>query len=102
MKRWPLHPKPNTYEWLDCYVRRLAGCYGVSYECFLRKALNMSMLELQEYKVTHLLSPIALQLLSNGTGVRVRRLKLMTPSNVWKRLMRNIERTMTPDETKGA
>jgi len=99
MKRWPLHPQPDTYEMIDPYLRRLALCYGVQHRYFLQKILAMSVSELQEYRMEEL-PPKALQILSNGTGVRLRRLKLMSPTNVWKRIMRDINKTMTPDEIK--
>lgn len=97
MKRWPLHPQPRSHEILSSYIRRLADCYGVSYKYFLQKALSMSPLELQEFRPNEP-SLKALQHLSNGTGVSVRRLKLMTFANVWKRLMKELNETMLSDK----
>lgn len=99
MKRWPLHPQPYAYETLDSYIDRLANCYGVKRRYFLQKALAMPISELQVFRPNEL-SMEVLQRLSDGTGVKIRQLKLMTLCCVLKRQMKKIERTMTPDEIK--
>jgi hypothetical protein len=40
-KRWPLHPHRTSWETLESYVRRLAGCYGFRYETFCLHALGI-------------------------------------------------------------
>jgi hypothetical protein len=99
IQRWPLHPQPYGYETLDGYIRRLADCYGVKYKYFLQRALGMSLSELMEYQ-SSVLPPKALQLLSNGTGCNRKRLKLMTIGNNIKRALKEIQKTMTPEEIK--
>jgi hypothetical protein len=87
MQRWPLPPKPGQYETLRDYLHRLAECYGVNYNYFCRKALIMSPSELQKFRPNDPTLEI-LQRLSNGTGISIRRLKLMTISMIWRRLMK--------------
>lgn len=99
MKRWPLHPQPYVYETLGSYIDRLASCYGVKRRCFLQKALAMPASELQVFRPDEL-SMEVLQRLSDGTGVTLRRLKLMTICCVLRRQVKKIERTMTLDEIK--
>jgi hypothetical protein len=99
MKRWPLHPQPDNYETLYFYIQRLARCYGVKYRYFLQKACVLSATELQEFRPNEPTMKV-LQRLSDGTGVQIRRLKLMTSCCALKRAVRKVERTMTPDEIR--
>lgn len=98
-KRWPLHPVPYPYETLYHYMCRLAECYNVGYKYFCRRALAMSPTELE--RIESDMPPInVLKHLSNGTGVSVERLELMTFAKVWECLMKDLEEAMSSDGYK--
>jgi hypothetical protein len=85
-KRWPLHPKPYRYEILECYVHRLAECYGVRYEYFCLRALGIPAGDSLARQFEQP-APELLQRLSNGTGIPVEQLEQMTRPLVWRRIM---------------
>ena len=95
--RWPLHPKPQAYETLERYVRRLAEGYGARYDHFCLRALGIPLGDrharwLQEP------APDLLRRLSDGTGVPVEQLEQMTLPHVWARLLDEMRRiAATPD-----
>jgi hypothetical protein len=96
-KRWPLHPKPYSYEILECYVRRLAGCYGVRYEYFCLRALGIPAGDSLARQFEQP-APELLQRLSNGTGIPVEQLEQMTRPLVWRRIMEEMNRyAATPE-----
>ncbi|MFT4060142.1 MAG: TniQ family protein [Legionella sp.] len=85
--RWPLHPKPRPYETLEKYVRRLAECYGVGYENFCLRALNISSNDSKARQFREP-TPELLQRLSHGTGIAIEVLEQMTLECIWDRLMK--------------
>jgi len=86
LKPWPLHPKPHSYETLEQYVRRLAGCYCARYECFCLHALGIPVGDCQARRFQKS-TPDLLLRLSDGTGVSVAQLEQMTWRLIWDRLM---------------
>ncbi|HYA39646.1 MAG TPA: TniQ family protein [Candidatus Methylomirabilis sp.] len=93
--RWPLHPQPRTYETLEAYVHRLAGCYGARYDDFCCRVLGLSHGDkLQE--------PAAdvLRRLSEGTGVPFEQLARMTWRHIWNRLMDEMHRIAATPEAR--
>lgn len=84
--RWPLHPKPHSYETVEQYVRRLAACYGSRYEHFCLRALGISTDDSQARQFKEP-TPELLRRLSDGTGISVGQLEQMTLSRIWNRLM---------------
>ena len=96
-KRWPLHPKPHSYETLERYVRRLAECYGVRYEHFCLRALGIPANDSQARRFQEP-APELLRLLSDGTGIPVGLLEQMTLSQMWDRLMEELRQyAATPE-----
>jgi hypothetical protein len=96
-KRWPLHPKPYSYETLEGYVRRLAQCYGARYEYFCLRALGIPVDDSQARRF-HEPTLELLHRLSDGTGVPVELLEQMTFPFVWNRLMDEMGRfAATPE-----
>lgn len=85
--RWPLHPKPRPYETLEKYVRRLAECYGVGYENFCLRALNISSNDSKARQFREP-TPELLQRLSHGTGIAIEVLEQMTLECIGDRLMK--------------
>jgi hypothetical protein len=85
-KRWPLHPKPYSYETLERYVRRLAECYCARYEHFCLHALGIAADDSQARRFQEP-TPELLQRLSDGTGIPVGLLEQMTLLRIWERLM---------------
>lgn len=88
--RWPLHPKPRSYETLEKYVRRLAECYGVGYENLCLRALNIPANDSRARQFREP-APELLQRLSQGTGIAIEVLGQMTLACVWDRLMKDFE-----------
>lgn len=88
-KRWPLHPKPHSYETLEQYVRRLAECYGARYEHFCQRALGIPADDSQARRFQEP-TPELLRRLSDGTGIPVGLLEQMTLPRIWNRLMDEI------------
>ena len=84
--RWPLHPQPYSYETLGQYARRLAECYGASYENFCLRALGIPTVDSQARRFKEP-APEVLQRLSQGTGVPVEQLEQMTWWRIWARLL---------------
>ncbi len=89
--RWPLHPKPQAYETLERYVRRLAEGYGACYEYFCLRALGIPLGDHQARWLQEP-APEVLQRLSDGTGVPVEQLAQMTWRHVWDRLLDEMRR----------
>ena len=85
-KRWPLHPKPYSYETVEQYVRRLAECYGARYEHFCLRALDIPADDSQARRFQEP-TPELLRRLSDGTGIPVGLLEQMTLPRIWNRLM---------------
>jgi hypothetical protein len=95
--RWPLHPQPRVYDTLEGYVRRLAECYGVSYDHFCRRALGIPDVDSQARRF-QAPSPDVLRRLSDGTGVPIERLAQMTWRNIWNRTMDEAHRIIATPE----
>jgi len=85
-RRWPLHPKPYSYETLKSYVHRLAECYHVRYEHFCQNALGIPADDNQARQFQEP-APELLLRLSKGTGIPVEMLEQMTWPRIWNRLM---------------
>jgi hypothetical protein len=69
IKKWPLHPRPSTYELLSHWIETLAKIYGVSYSNFCKNVLG-----LEAYEISSLNRSIpekAIIILANGTGMPV-------------------------------
>jgi hypothetical protein len=98
VRRWPLHPRPQPWETLDRWVRRLAEAYGVSFEVFCRRALDL------DRRAAHDLgrapSRATLERLSVGTGVPVTTLEGMTLGRVWQRLTAELERALADERIR--
>lgn len=92
-RRWPLHPKPYSYETLERYVRRLAECYGVSYQTFCLRALGIPIADSQSRRFREP-SPELLQRLSHGSGLAIEVLKQMTLDCIWARQMEELPKCM--------
>ena len=90
MPRWPLHPRPRSYERLEWYVRRLAETYGVRYETFCLRVLGIP---LKDSVARGFISPTpeTLRRLSAGTGLTMEALADMTPTRVWARSVKELE-----------
>ena len=90
MQRWPLHPRPRSYERLEWYVRRLAETYGVRYETFCLRVLGIP---LKDSEARGFISPTpeTLRRLSAGTGLTMEALADMTPTRVWARSVKELE-----------
>ena len=82
-RRWPLHPQPGDWEGLENWVRRIAAAYGVSYDAFLKHALNRTGRAARDLDR---ISETELARLSAGTGVPVERLHEMQPARMWGRV----------------
>lgn len=99
--RWPLHPKPQAYETLEPYVRRLAACYGVRYENFCLHALGIAV---DDSQARHMQNPTSdiLRRLSEGTGISVAQLELMTWPCIWERLLAEMSQYTATSEGQAA
>lgn len=75
-QRWPLHPKPDSFERLDTYVRRLAESYSIGFATFCRHGLGGDPDEIG--LLDDRPAPAMLERLSVGTGLPIRRFKNMT------------------------
>lgn len=96
-RRWPLHPKPYSYETLERYVRRLAVCYCVSYQTFCLRALSIPIGDSELRRFRKPTSEL-LQLLSNGSGLAIDVLEQMTFECIWKRQMEELRQLMETTE----
>lgn len=95
-RRWPLHPRPYTYETLVGYVRRLADQYGVGYGTFCLRALGIPSAD-GEARSFGNPAPEVLLRLSAGTGIPVERLEQMTLAHIWHGLIEELDAcTATP------
>jgi hypothetical protein len=96
-KRWPLHPKPRSYETLEWYTRRLAECYGVRYESFCLRALSIPITDGEARRFREP-TPELLRRLSDGTGIPVVQLEQMTFQRTLNRMLEELGRfAETPD-----
>lgn len=98
-QRWPLHPKPRSYETLEQYVRRLAECYGVRYERFCLLALGISVRD-DGTRILKEPTPKLLRQISDHTGISVDRLACMTYKRVWAQVMDELNRFASTPEGK--
>ena len=98
-RRWPLHPKPYSYETLERYVRRLAECYSVSYQTFCLRALGIPVEDSQSRQFREPSSEL-LQRLSHGSGIAIDVLKQMTLDCIWTRIMEELGKCMETIEVK--
>lgn len=69
IKRWPLRPKPYQYQLLYSWIERLAEVYGISYQCFCKGVLGLTLEEISNLRTV--LPEKSLFILSNGTGVSI-------------------------------
>ena len=83
-RRWPLHPKPRDWEDLETWVRRIAAAYGVSYDTFLRHALDRTGRGARNLDQA---SEATLERLAEGTGVPLERLKGMRSGAILARMV---------------
>jgi len=83
-RRWPLHPTPYPFEWIDGYIRRLAEHYQISVKTFCRSGLG-SNIDLNTFADAP--SHSALMHLSAGTGIPISELRKMTRACSQRRLM---------------
>ena len=97
VRRWPLHPRPHTYETLAGYVRRLADQYGVGYGTFCLRALGIPVAD-TDARSFGSPAPEVLWRLSAGTGVPVERFEQMTFAHTWQRLMEELDACMATPE----
>jgi len=80
---WPLHPQPHEWEVLENWVRRIAAAYGISYDAFLKRALNRTGRAARDLDR---ISEAELARLSAGTGVPVARIQAMQPARILARV----------------
>jgi len=97
--RWPLHPKPRSYETLERYVHRLAECYCVSYGTFCFRALGIPI-EDRQSRLFNKPTTELLQCLSDGTGIAVGVLEQMTFERIWTRQMEELRKSLEALEVK--
>ena len=97
--RWPLHPKPRSYETLERYVHRLAECYCVSYGTFCLRALGIPIEDGQSRLFREPTIEV-LQRLSNGSGIAVDVLEQMTLARIWDRQMEELRQSMETTDVK--
>ncbi len=97
-RRWPLHPKPRSYETLERYVRRLAECYSVSHKTFCLRALGIPI-EDNEARQFYKPTKEVLQRLSDGSGIAIDVLEQMTFERLWNRQMEKLAECITVIET---
>ena len=69
IKRWPLHPKPYEHQLLYSWIERLAKEYGISYQVFCKRALELTPEEIANLRT--ILPEKALHALSQGTGIPI-------------------------------
>ncbi len=86
--KWPLHPKPKPYQTLGSWIRDLSHEYGVSYNRFCKKVLNLTKEEMDHLSNT--LPEKAVLTLSNGTGIAVEDLRQRTLANIINRLLQEL------------
>jgi hypothetical protein len=82
-RRWPLHPRPRDWEGLENWVRRIAAAYGVSYDAFLKHALERTGRGARDLDR---ISDGELARLSAGTGVSVARMREMNGASIQARM----------------
>ncbi len=97
--RWPLHPKPRSYETLVRYVHRLAECYCVSYGTFCFRALGIPIEDGQS-RLFNKPKIELLQRLSDGTGIAVGVFEQMTFERIWDRQMEELRKSLEGLEIK--
>jgi hypothetical protein len=86
-RRWPLHPKPRDWENLETWVRRIAAAYGVSYDTFLRHALDRTGRGARNLDQA---CEATLERLAEGTGVSLERLRGMRSGAVMARMVAGV------------
>lgn len=97
--RWPLRPKPYSYETLERYVRRLAECYCVSYGTFCLRALGIPIDDSESRRFREPTQEV-LQRLSNGSCIAVDVLEQMTLERIWARQMEELRQCIAATEIK--
>ena len=69
IKRWPLHTLPGKYQLFYKWIECLAEEYGVSYQVFCKRALELTPEEISNLRT--ILPEKALLILSQGTGIPI-------------------------------
>ena len=86
-RRWPLHPKPRDWEGLETGVRRIAAACGVSYDTFLRHALERTGSGARNLDQA---SEATLERLAEGPGVPLERLRGMRSGAIMARRVASV------------
>ena len=90
IKKWPLHPKPGTYELLYHWIETLAKIYGTSYRNFCK-----NVLELEAHEISNLRYSVpekAIIILANGTGIPVNDLMRRDLDSIFVKLKQAVEK----------
>lgn len=91
-KKWPLRPKPRSYQLLYRWIEELAEIYGVSYQTFCKNALGLSPQEIGSLNT--FLPERVLIILSNGTNIPIEDLRWRELHTSFKRLLQMCEKIM--------
>lgn len=90
IKKWPLHPKPHTYQLLNSWIERLAEIYGVSHRSFCKNVLGLESHEISRLRSS--LPERVIFILANGTGISITDLSTRDLSGIFEKLKQAIEK----------
>ena len=92
IKKWPLHPKPDTYELLYNWVKTLANIYGVNYKSFCKNVLGLESDEISNLRSS--LPERAIVILANGTGISAADLSKRDLRSTFEKLTQEVAKEM--------